>query len=79
MVGLCDDHASLVAMLDGQYGESPVAMGLTGGSYIMETFVNPEARTWTVVLTQPNGMACAIMSGENFEKQAPTDKTGHRI
>ena len=70
LVGLCDDHAGLVAVLANRYGETPIAMGLTGGSYVMELFVNPETGTWTFVLTQANGTACGVASGENFEKQA---------
>ena len=78
-IGLCDTHDGLAAALANRYGETPVVMGTTGGSSIMELFVNIKTGTWTVVLTQADGTACGVASGENFEEQAPAEPAGHRI
>jgi len=78
-MGLYDTHAGLAAALKNKYGETPIAMGTVGGDYVMEVFANPETGTWTVVLTQANGTACGITSGDNYEEQAPADLTGNRI
>ena len=71
-MGLCDTHAGLTAVLEDRFGETPVAMGTVGEYYIMEVFANPETGTWTVVLTQANGTACGIASGDDLETLAPS-------
>lgn len=71
IMGLCDTRDGLVTILETQYGETPAAIGTVGGAYVMEMFANPETGTWTVVLTQANGTACGITSGNGLEVFAP--------
>jgi hypothetical protein len=68
---MCDTHDGMTAYLADRYGESPAAMGTVGFTYVMEVFVNPKTGTWTIVLTQTDGTACGITSGEGLEMLLP--------
>lgn len=61
----CAPHAAIVAGLARNFGETVVAMGLTGQGTMIEVFAS-EAGTWTIVQTAPMGTACLIASGGAF-------------
>ena len=61
----CADRDKIVELLARKYQESPVARGVvTNGGHLMELFTSDE--TWTLIVSQPNGMSCAIASGEGW-------------
>lgn len=37
----------------------------------MELFTNNKTGSWTVLITQPNGMSCIAASGESWEQMPP--------
>jgi hypothetical protein len=41
-------------------------MGVTTGGGIVEVYALPEG-SWTLVMTQPNGMSCLIAAGQAWE------------
>jgi hypothetical protein len=63
----CGPRALVVAQLADQYGESRRGMGLAGdGNGVVEVYV-ADTRTWTVVVTLPDGRACLLASGIGWE------------
>ena len=60
-----------VETLDRKYGEKPVAMGQVFNGNILEVLISPSG-SWSIIITRPNGMACMITSGENWEVLPPT-------
>jgi len=63
---VCGTHGSVVDNLKKGYSETPASMGVTNGGAVIEVFTSEEG-TWTLVITQPNGLSCLIASGENWE------------
>ena len=61
----CGSHAEVAAGLAGGYGEVLFAVG-TVREVKMETWVNPETLTWTVLMVHADGKACMIASGSDF-------------
>ena len=53
-------------LLSDQYKEDPVGMGLAQPGQVLEVFASPGG-TWTMVMTRPDGKACLIASGNNWE------------
>ncbi|MCH7833031.1 MAG: hypothetical protein IIC55_09200 [Proteobacteria bacterium] len=49
------------------YAEAPVSMGVTMGGGVIEVYASAEG-TWTLVITQPNGMSCLIAAGQDWEE-----------
>ncbi len=67
----CWPRAAVVKSLERQYGERPVARGITGIGAVLELFVAPEGRTWTVVINFPNGLACPLATGTAWDRTEP--------
>ncbi len=63
---VCGSHNTVSDNLKKSYSEAPVSMGLTMGGGIIEVFASDEG-TWTMVITQPNGVSCLIAVGQNWE------------
>ena len=60
----CADRSELITRLDGKYSETPVAMGLANNGDVLEVFSSPEGSTWTILVTDTNGISCLVAAGE---------------
>lgn len=60
----CADRNEIVSALASRYGERPAAAGLAGERLVVEVFAAPDGATWTILLTRPDGVSCAILAGE---------------
>lgn len=65
----CAPRTPSVQMLQNDYGESPVARGLSQGGAVFEVFANPETGSWTITVTRPDGILCLVASGGFFETE----------
>jgi hypothetical protein len=61
--------------LNKAYAETPVSMGVTIGGAVIEVFASPDG-TWTLVITQPNGVTCLIAAGKDWENLPKLAKGG---
>ena len=71
----CAPHADIVERLAAGYGEYRQAIGLAANNTVMEVYASLETRTWTIVVTKPDGIACLVAAGRGYE---PTDE-GHPL
>ena len=62
----CGPHEIFVKLLSEKYNEYPVAVGLVGSTRVMETFASAEG-TWTVAVTNAEGITCILAAGDNYE------------
>lgn len=62
----CGPRSELVKLLADQYKENPVGIGLAQPGQVIEVFAS-QAGTWTMVMTMPDGKACLIAAGNNWE------------
>ncbi len=74
---ICGERGAIVASLEKTYSEAPVSMGLGNNGTIIEVFASPSA-TFTIILTQPNGLTCVMAAGESWE-DLPNRLTGAKI
>ncbi|MBC8159109.1 MAG: hypothetical protein H8E94_07245 [Alphaproteobacteria bacterium] len=65
----CGERGSIASKLDDGYSEKPIAMGLSANGSIVEVFAAASG-TFTIILTQPDGVSCILMTGENWEGSA---------
>ena len=63
----CAQRNNIVTTLDSQYKESPRAIGLVSKEAVLEVFVS-ETGTWTVVVTNPEGVSCVLAAGQSWEE-----------
>ncbi|GAA3863011.1 hypothetical protein [Celeribacter arenosi] len=66
----CANRDQVIDRLMSKFGESRQSIGLAPNNGVFEVFASPETGTWTIVVTQPNGMSCLIASGQAFETLA---------
>lgn len=66
----CNPRADVLAHLASKYGETRRAIGLASANQVMEIFANAESGTWTITVTQPDGVTCLVASGQSFEALA---------
>lgn len=62
----CGPREQLVKLLADQYKEDPVGIGLSQPGQILEVFASSNG-SWTMVMTMPDGRACLIAAGDNWE------------
>ncbi len=62
----CGPREQLVKLLADQYKEDPVGMGLAQPGQVLEVFASSSG-SWTMVITLPDGKACMIAAGDNWE------------
>lgn len=62
----CGDRAEVMESLLKTYSETPVAMGLASSGGVLEILASPDG-SWTILITHPSGVACAMAVGKNWE------------
>ena len=62
----CAARDEIVSEITQHFKEAPEATGVTPQGMLLEVFVS-EARSWTILLTTPQGVSCIVAVGENWE------------
>lgn len=65
---VCDKRAEVMNHLQQKYSEAPVALGMANNGGVVEVLTNGEGKTWTIIITMPNGLSCLVAAGQNWEK-----------
>lgn len=63
---VCGKRNDFVTRLENGYQEFNSAMGMSSNGALVELYTSEEG-TWTLMLTQPNGVSCLIAAGEHWE------------
>ena len=64
----CLKRSATIKHLGKNYSEIPVATGLTNNGAVLEVLSSKTGKNWTIMVTLPNGTACMIAAGQNWEK-----------
>jgi len=62
---LCGERQGVLAQLQDKYAEAPVSMGLAANGSVLEVLTD-DSGTWTILLTNPQGLACLVASGRHW-------------
>ena len=63
---VCGERQHLVRHLGTAYSEAPSNLGLAATGSVVEVLTS-EQGTWTILVTEPNGVTCVVAAGENWE------------
>lgn len=66
---VCNPRAEILTQLSDRYKEAPTGMGLTASGQVLE-LLSSENGTWTIIVTNPQGVSCVLAVGEAWEEQA---------
>ena len=70
----CGSHDAVAKALTTKYKEARRIMGVVNAKAVMEIFMSPQG-TWTVVVTDTNGVACIIATGQDWQ-EVPIEVAG---
>lgn len=63
---VCGKRDDIVTRLENGYQEFNSAMGMSTNGGLVELYTSDKG-TWTLMLTQPDGVSCLIAAGQNWE------------
>lgn len=63
---ICGERAKFLAKLAHDYKEAPTATGITADGRMLEVLTS-EAGTWTMIITNTNGLTCMVTAGQAWE------------
>lgn len=67
---MCNHHAVVVADLLKVFHEVPVGSSIDlETKTLIQLFVSPDGKTWSIVNTAPTGLSCIIASGIGWESK----------
>jgi len=64
---VCGKRADIISQLSERYGETRRSMGLAEGRGVVELYASEETGSWTILMTNPRGIACMMAAGQSFE------------
>jgi len=64
----CDARDRVLTHLAKKYHEAPVAVGLTSGGGLIEVLSSGTGETWTIIVSNPDGVSCLVAAGEGWRK-----------
>ena len=67
---VCGNRTEIVKRLESRYDEKASALGLAATGGVIELFTS-EKGTFTLMITQPNGVSCLVAAGDNWETVKP--------
>ncbi len=56
----------MLAHLAQKYRELPVAAGVTKRGGLVEVLSTGDGKTWTILISSPDGKACMVAAGEGW-------------
>ena len=68
---ICGTRADLLKELTQRYSEAPVAVGLANSGALVEIPTNDNGSTWSIMVSQPNGMSCLVAAGKEWQALKP--------
>ena len=63
----CGSHDVIAKSLSTKFMEARRIMGVVNAKAVMEIFMSPQG-TWTVLVTDTNGTACIIATGQDWQE-----------
>lgn len=62
----CAPRTVIIERFAAQYGEVPIAVGLTNAVLLIEVLASSGGASWTIIATSSDGMSCLIAAGEGW-------------
>ena len=69
---ICVSHDDWAKSLRMGYQENVVAAGMTADGIFLEVFSSPDGETWSIFITYPAGLTCAMASGKGWSTITPS-------
>jgi hypothetical protein len=67
----CSGYAQIQGELARAYAEAPVSIGLQSNGHLLQLFASSGNDTWTMVSLAPDGQACVVAAGSDWQSLKP--------
>jgi hypothetical protein len=64
---LCNERTVVLKTLEKDYGEKPIAFGITENGALVQLIAAKDGKTWTLVIHNPKGISCLMAAGETWK------------
>jgi len=64
---VCSARSDILTKLANSYHEQPASVALTSDGRLLEVLKSDDAKTWSILLTAPNGVSCLVAAGESWQ------------
>lgn len=64
----CGEREQIIKSLNQEFNEEPVAIGIDNRGRLIEVLAAERSGSWTILLTQPNGVSCLMATGTDWEQ-----------
>ena len=64
----CASRSRVLDLLSSKYAEAPVALGRTEDGRVLEVLSSLDGKTWTIIVTMPDGTSCMVAAGKGWER-----------
>ncbi|MBX9720639.1 MAG: hypothetical protein K2X81_04540, partial [Candidatus Obscuribacterales bacterium] len=64
---VCASRDMLLQSLQRDYSEAPSAIGVANDGNVLELFKTQDGKTWTLLMSMPDGTSCVVAAGEGWE------------
>lgn len=68
---VCGDRVEIIKVLAAKYQELPRAFGVTGGDRILAELFVSKTGSWTMLMSQPQGVTCILATGVDWQEMPP--------
>lgn len=72
----CFKRDTLVSTLSTKYSEAPTGGGMQNQSQVIEVWTSPNSGSFTIFVTQANGVSCVVATGKHWQSMAPVREEG---
>lgn len=62
----CALRDQVVELLTGRFGETQRSIGVASNNSVVEIWASEKTGTWTLIVTLPSGISCAVASGQSW-------------
>lgn len=62
----CQTRNTVLSYLKKDHKEAVVAVGLTNDGKLVEFVASNKGKTWTLIVTTPDGISCLITAGQDW-------------
>jgi len=64
---VCGARDDILNKLASDYREEPASVALTSDGQLLEVLKSDSMMTWSILITNPNGFTCLVVSGEGWQ------------
>jgi hypothetical protein len=72
----CFKRDILVSTLSTKYSEAPTGGGMQNQSQLIEVWTSPKSGSFTIFVTQANGVSCVVATGKHWQSMTPVREEG---